>query len=275
MKIISENTLPQYARNCCVGFSVASFAGPLIAGFFAAWIEWRILFYIAGLINFVLGVITFIVLVRFEKIGYIVYSEKTAEKEKKRFWDIFKIKKFILYMYIGALVEIVASSVTFWVPVYLAEHLSFSASQSSILYSVISILNVLSPFIGVYLFAKTKENDMLVMKIMFGIAAATFLLMAFVGNKWLNMVLLMLARTASGCSASMLWSVYIPSLKDTGFVSTANGFLDFSGYIAASAANVFFANAVGMIGWTGLIYVWAGLMVSGVAAIIIHSLVKK
>ena len=62
----------------------------------------------------------------------------------------------------------------------------------------------------------------------------------------------------------MLWSRYCPSLRDTGMVSTATGFLDFLSYMAAGVANILFANAATTIGWGNLILVWAGLMLLGV-----------
>ena len=69
---------------------------------------------------------------------------------------------------------------------------------------------------------------------------------------------------SSNGAASMLWSRYCPSLRDTGMVSTATGFLDFVSYSAAAAANLIFANAVTDIGWGNLILVWMGLMIVGV-----------
>jgi len=63
----------------------------------------------------------------------------------------------------------------------------------------------------------------------------------------------------------MLWSRYCPSLRDTGMVSGATGFLDFMSYMAASVSSTLFANAVSDIGWGGLIFVWLLLMLVGVA----------
>ena len=72
------------------------------------------------------------------------------------------------------------------------------------------------------------------------------------------------AIMSSNASASMLWSRYCPSLRDTGMVSSATGFLDFLSYMAAAAANLIFANAASVIGWGNLILVWLGLMIFGV-----------
>ena len=69
---------------------------------------------------------------------------------------------------------------------------------------------------------------------------------------------------ASNGAATMLWSRYCPSLRDTGMVSGATGFLDFISYMSAALANLVFANAVTNIGWGNLILVWTALMAAGV-----------
>ena len=70
---------------------------------------------------------------------------------------------------------------------------------------------------------------------------------------------------SSNGAASMLWSRYCPSLRDTGMVSGATGYLDFMSYMAASVSSTLFANAVADIGWKLLILTWLLLMLAGVA----------
>ena len=77
-----------------------------------------------------------------------------------------------------------------------------------------------------------------------------------------------LALVCVGCVSSTLWSFFIPSLGKYGCVSSANGLFDFAGYIAASAANMFFATAVTKFGWTRLIYIWSALMLSGAVIVL-------
>jgi len=87
----------------------------------------------------------------------------------------------------------------------------------------------------------------------------------------LNVVFLVLGVLCSNCASTMLWSRYCPSLRETGLVSTATGFLDFISYMAASATSSVFANAVKGIGWGNLILIWAGLMITGVLVIFPYS----
>ena len=68
----------------------------------------------------------------------------------------------------------------------------------------------------------------------------------------------------SNGAASMLWSRYCPSLRDTGMVSSATGFLDFLSYMAAAIANLIFPGAVASIGWGNLVLVWFFIVLFGV-----------
>ena len=80
---------------------------------------------------------------------------------------------------------------------------------------------------------------------------------------------------SSNGAATMLWSRYCPSLRDTGMVSSATGFLDFMSYMAAAASSTIFANAVSLIGWGNLILVWFGLMIVGVVVALPYDKILK
>lgn len=88
--------------------------------------------------------------------------------------------------------------------------------------------------------------------------------MFIVRNPLINIVFLLLALMTCNGASEMLWSVYCPSLRDTGMVSGVTGYLDFMSYVAAGIANLLFANAIAQIGWGNLILVWSGLMFAGV-----------
>ena len=108
----------------------------------------------------------------------------------------------------------------------------------------------------------TDDMDKTIL-LMFSSAAVFFLLTYLVKVPVLNIVFIVLAIMSSNGAATMLWSRYCPSLRDTGMVSSATGFLDFLSYMAAALANLVFANAVGTIGWGNLILVWGALMIVG------------
>jgi len=72
-----------------------------------------------------------------------------------------------------------------------------------------------------------------------------------------------MAIFSSNCSATMLYSRYCPSLRDTGMVSAATGFLDFISYISAGISSTVFANAVSIVSWNGLVIIWLSLVAIG------------
>ena len=86
----------------------------------------------------------------------------------------------------------------------------------------------------------------------------------FITNSVLNVIILIFALMAISCCSSLLWSIYIPGLGKTGRVSSVNGVIDCTGYIAAAAANLVFGNLVGSIGWNGILLLWSSIGILGI-----------
>ena len=104
----------------------------------------------------------------------------------------------------------------------------------------------------------------LTIRVAFSMASIFFMMVFLFKFPIVNIICLVIAIMMSGMAATMTFSRYCPSLRDTGMVSTATGIIDFSSYVAAATASKIFANAVEQIGWRNLILVWFGLMVLGV-----------
>jgi hypothetical protein len=132
------------------------------------------------------------------------------------------------------------------------------------LFTVCTFVISLTTFIAVFIYERLKRNMELTITLMFSASTLFFIGVYFVHHPVVNLVLMVLAVMANGGAASMLWSRYCPSLRDTGMVSSATGFLDFLSYMAASISSTLFADAVSSIGWSNLILVWAGLMLCGI-----------
>ena len=77
---------------------------------------------------------------------------------------------------------------------------------------------------------------------------------------------LCLALMAMSCVSALLWSIYIPGLGKTGKVSSVNGILDCTGYVAASAANLLFAGVMSHVGWNVVYIIWASIGAVGIIA---------
>jgi len=263
VKTIAENTLPKYARVCNVFFCFASFAGPLIASIFAMFFNWKLTFVVSGASCIIIAVCAYLALTILEKKGDIVVTTDKKNKDKKHIWSVFKLENFLLYMIVGALVEISAASINFWLPTYLTERTGFQKETANFIFSTIALVRSFVPFGALIILKWFKDNDVKMVKYSFAVATLFFIGVLFITNSYINVVLLLIALMSVSCASALLWSVYIPSQGKSGMVSTINGVLDFSGYVAASAANMVFSFTVDKIGWNGIVVMWITLMLFG------------
>ncbi len=263
-KVVAENTIPVYATRCSVGYNFASFFGTPIAGFIAAIFVWRIVFLVSSGISVLMALVCFAAFFLYEKKGIVSYNKfKRVKKKGGNIKVLFK-RQIVKFTIVSVLTGIIRTTVVFWMPTYFTQHLGYTPQVSATIFTVSTILVSFSAFIAVFVFERLKRNTNLTLFIMFTLSAIFFLMLYFVRNPVLNIGLMVLAILASNCAASILWSVYCPSLHDTGMVSGATGYLDFMSYMAAAASSTIFANAVTQIGWGNLILVWCGIMVAGV-----------
>ena len=266
MKTISENTEPKRARLICVFFSFAGFTGPLVSGIFAILFDFKLAYAVAGSIAVIAGAAFFVFLYSLEKKRIIVYSKPETKKSISSIFSVFKIEKFLFYLVIACLVEVGSSSISFWIPTYLTQHLGFDASLSPFIFSIISICKAFMPFVTLFIFNATGEKDVAMMRIAYAISTTAFITLIFVKNPVFNVCILILALMSISCTSSLLWSIFIPGLGKTGKVSSVNGTLDCSGYLAAAIANLIFANVISGIGWNGVIGIWSSIGVAGITA---------
>lgn len=265
MKLISENTQPAHARQICVFFSFASFAGPLIASLFAMMFSWKYAFIFAGLVAVICGGFVYFIISYMEKKKTVSFH-LIKNHSLRSFLDVFKIENFVFYLVIAGLTEIGNTSITFWVPTFLTENVGFDKNTANLIFSATSILLALMPFVTLYLFKRSKENDIAITRVSFCIAIAMFALLIFAKTPWLYVLFLTLGRLAMGCVSSLLWSIYIPSLGKTGRVSSANGILDCSGYAIAALTNLLFGFVISHIGWGSVYYIWILIGIVGLLA---------
>ena len=269
VKTISENTLPGHARVCCVFLSVSGYFGPLLASLFSLFFDWRTVFSASGVIAFATGVGAFLCLTLLEKKGVIRPYVREASREKKEtglgaIFSVFRIPGFPAYMVIGIVTEIIGTSVSFWIPTFFHQHLGFSEGVSGLIYSGVSLGKSVAPFACLLLFRLFGEDDTRLMRTMFCVSLGSFLLMLVVPFRWCQILLLLLALMSNSCAASALWTIYIPGLAKSGRVSGANGVLDGTGYLCASAANLMFAAVMRQAGWIGTIGTWAAVALAGI-----------
>lgn len=274
MKVISENTAATHARMICTLFSMAGFAGPLIASILSIFFKWRAVFTATGVISVIITVLAVAAITTLEKRGEIRFVPK-YDKGIAGILNVFKLEDFIFYMLISAIGEIAGSSITFWIPTYTIEHLGFSNDAASTIYSVVSFSTLFTPFITLLIYEKLIRNGIKLALVMYVISAVFFIAVRFTAAPVLNVSMLIIAKVAAAAASSIVWSAYIPGLARSGKVSSANGVIDAAGYAMASLANVLFSTFVGRLGWGGIVNMWYIIMLIGAAVSFIKLIMKK
>lgn len=266
MKVISENTAATHARMICTLFSMAGFAGPLIASLLSIFFEWRAVFTVTGIISVFITVASVTVISLLEKRGEIKFTPKKEKGVLNSILSVFKLEDFFFYMFISAIGEIAGSSITFWIPTYTTEHLGFSSDAASTIYSVVSLTTLFTPFITLVIYEKLIRNGVKLALVMYVLSAVFFIAVRFTAAPLVNVIMLIIAKMAAAAASSIVWSAYIPGLARSGKVSSANGVIDAAGYAMASLANVIFSGSVSRLGWSGIVNMWYIIMLIGAAA---------
>ena len=262
-KVVSENVDYIYVPRCSLGYTFASFFGSPLAGVIAAFFVWKKVFAISSFALGVMAVIAFLGFIILEKNGIVKYNQFDRKKGESGRISILLKHRIIKFTLVSILTGVIRTTVVFWMPTYFSQYLGYSPDTTALIFTVSTLAISLSAFIAIFVYEKLKRNMDLTLFLMFLFSAIFFVLLFLIKSPVINITLMVLAIIAANSAATMLWSIYCPSLRNTGMVSGATGFLDFVSYIAAAISSTVFSNAVSSIGWGNLILVWAGLMAIG------------
>ena len=267
-KVVAENTDPLHATRCSLGYTFASFFGSPSAGILASFLAWQSVFTVGSAALVTMSVTVFIFFSIFERRGIVKYGQFKAEKKGITNVKVLLKREIVKFSLISIITGVVRTSVVFWLPTYIAQHLNFSPSDAAKIFTVATFVISFTAFIAVFIYERLGCNISKTLRLVFSSSVVFFTLTYFVKNPILNIICIVLAIMSSNAAATMLWSRYCPSLRDTGMVSSATGFLDFLSYMAAASANLIFANAATAIGWSNLILVWLAIVAVGVVVVL-------
>ncbi|MBQ8341107.1 MAG: MFS transporter [Clostridia bacterium] len=276
-KLVSENTEPEHATRCSLGYTFASFFGSPLAGMLAYFFAWQTVFAVSSAALIVMSVAVFTVVLLFEKKGIVKYGQYKREKAKSSESGI-KIllkRQIVKFAFIAMITSIIRIGFISMLSEYFRDNLLFSEDQSKLIYTVVTLGLSVTIFVVAFVYERLHRNMNLTILLMFSSAVCFFVAVRVVSNPYADIVLLFFAIMSSNSAATMLWSRYCPSLRDTGMVSGATGFLDFLGYMAAAIFNAIFGNTMATFGWNNLIFVMIGLMAAGVLISLPYDKFKK
>lgn len=263
-KLVAENTEPVYTTRCSLAYTFAAYLGSPLAGIAAMLLAWQTVFVTGSMVLGGMALAFFAICTLFERKQIVQYHQYDGAKEQGGGVKALLEHQIVKFTLISVLTGVIRTTVVFWMPTYFVQYLGFSAEQAAAIFTGASVAICLTTFITVYIYEKLDNNMDLTILLMFIVSTVFFVLVYLVQAPAWNIVLLIVAIMASNGAATMLWSRYCPSLRDTGMVSSATGFLDFMSYMAAAVSSVAFANTVSTIGWGSLILSWAALMAFGV-----------
>jgi sugar phosphate permease len=272
VKAISENMHAHHARLACVGISVVTYVGPLLASLLAIVFRWDWVFIVGGGFGAAMGPVLWVVFSRLEKAGETVFCAPEPTEKKGSYRALFRLDRFVMFMFLSALFEISGASIDAWISTYLVQHLGYPVNTANLIYSAMSILGAVCPVLCLVLLRLFRDSDVRTMQWVLAVAAILYGLMTVVRQPLVNTVLFVLAMMATTVASSVLWSIYIPSLSRSGQVSTANGVLDFCGYVGAAVAGLIVSNVIGLFGWTGVLLIWGGVPTLGFAIVTVNRL---
>ena len=274
-KMVAESTDLIYATRCSLGYTFSSFLGSPMAGLLATFLTWQATFNVSSIILVLMAVTCFICFTVFEKRGIVKYGEpsKDSDRPKKDYKALIK-RSIIKFAAISMITGIIRTSLVGFLSTYFYDHLGYTETESASIFSVATLIISFTALIAIFIYERLGRNMHVCPLIFFLISAVFFLLTCFVESPIVNIVLIVIAIMASNASATILWSVYCPSMRDTGLVSGITGFLDFLSYSAAALASLAIPRLVSVIDWRNLIFVMSALMALG-AAICVPYFVKK
>lgn len=274
-KVVAENTEPVYATRCSIGYTMASFLGSPAAGVMASMMVWPWVFRSSGIFLMFMGAVAFLCFSVMEKKGIVKYGQYARKKGEKGSIKVLLKRQIVKFTFIALITGVVRTSVVFWMPTYISQHLHFAPEKATLIFSVASFAFSFSPINAIVIYEKLKRNMDHAILLGFVTSAVFFLLVFFVQQPIVNVICMSIAILGNNLASSLMWSRYCPSLYDTGMVSTATGFLDFCSYMAASASSKLFASAAGTLGWSVLILVWMGLMCCGITVALPWKMLHK
>ena len=267
-KIVSENTEMPYTTRCSLGYTFASYFGSPMAGLLATFLAWQSVFAVSSAVLCTMAVALFISFTVFERKGIITYGRFKRERQKGEKGSVRMLfdRQIVKFCLVSILTGVVRTSVMFWLPTYFSERLELGSERATLTFTVMSLFISCGSFVVLFIYERMGHNMNKTVLVMFSAAAVGFTLTYFVSMTYLNAVLIVLSIMSSNGAATMLWSRYCPSLRDTGIVSGVTGFLDFLSYMAAATANIVFPFLIEQKNWPWdrVVLIWLGLMLVGV-----------
>jgi len=267
-KLIAENTEEKVGRLLMTLLTVASLLGTmatfLLAAIISTGYNWSLAFHLTGAFLILTALGWYVFLAFLEERDLI----KTEERKVNQAGFFASSPGFLLMTAVSLLNGVLRNAVVFWLPTYLVETFRISTTKAAAVSTVLPFVNLSGTFSALALLRKVGDKEERVLTVFFGAAACLFWLTFSLGGSYLlaTLAAIFLASAAMTGACNMIFSVYCLRFASTGRVSAIAGFMDFTGYAAAAAANLFFTGLIASRGWNATVASWALLAAAGALA---------
>lgn len=262
-KLVAENTEPIYAVRCSLGYTFSSLLGSPLAGVLATLLVWQGVFTVSSIVLVVMAIICFTVFHALERKKIIQYGKYDAAKSKGSIRVLIK-HQIIKFTLVSILTGIIRTTLAAWLTKYFSDFIGFADEKAALAFTIGSLAISASSFVTIFVYEKLGHNMSLTLLLSFIAATVSFGMMCIVKEQTPNILFMIAGIFFANCAATMLWSQYCPSLRDTGMVSSATGFLDFVSYMAAAISTRLFPVIIKSFSWNGLFVCVTALMFIGV-----------
>lgn len=159
-KVIAENVVPEYAARSALGYEFGALLGTPTAGLMASALPMTFAFGICGGVLMLMGAVTFVCFFALERKGIISYGKyEPSNNGGKAKINVLMKHHIVKFCFISVITGVVRTSVVFWLPTYISQHLGFSDEASATIYSAVTLVISLTAFIGVFVYERMKSMD--------------------------------------------------------------------------------------------------------------------
>ena len=267
-KTIANNVVPRHASRVALPVSFATVFGAPLASAIAIILRWDVVFTVSAVLMITLGALCFVLFTVCERKGWITYPPrvKQTKNEKKKLDLHFLAKHYFLQFLVVAMLVGISNSIGQLTTSYYKDFLGFSIEQAKSIYAIKGFIGCAAPFFfNLILYERVFKRDVKkTLLCIFATVSVSFgASLFFTDNAWANVILTTVATVVSGGYTAMLFSVYCPSLKKVGAVSSVSSFINCTNYVVAAVATAITTSVVDRIGWSKIVLAWTLMMVIG------------
>lgn len=195
-----------------------------------------------------------------------VQEEKQKEKKQIVSFKTLLLTSGMTSMCIPVMVHgMLKDGVIAWVPAYISESFTVSASFSILLTTVLPVINLSGAYIARFVYVRVRESVAKSVSIFFGIAALALLCLYQMGqiSPILSVIFLAVITASMMAVNTLVVNIYPLRFHKYGRVSGVSGFLNALAYLGTAVSTYAIGVLVQYKGWQTTIFVW--LSVTAVA----------